>query len=130
MYTTLVLCKEPFQNFANLSSFPFNHWPKTQWITRGADLLFDILSPKLHENKKVLLRERKRHTTRRVASVGEYLHSPNGRYPHPVLTGQGTPSNPNWGTPIQSSWGVSHQSLWGIPLGTPISQMGYPHWEG
>ena len=40
-------------------------------------------------NKKVLLRERKRHTAR-------------GGLPHPVLDGWDTPSSPEWGDPIKS----------------------------
>ena len=61
-------------------------------------------------HKKVLLRERKRHTARRVASA-RYAVLSNGGYPiqswvggvpHPVLAG-GTPSSPGgWGYPIQS----------------------------
>ena len=58
-------------------------------------------------NNKVLLRERKRHTGRRVAS-GCYadLSPDGGGVPHPVLD--------SGGCPIQSLWG------WGTPQGTPI----------
>ena len=99
-------------------------------------------------NKKVLLHERKRHTTCCIASAhyadlspdgggtpsspgwvgvvphpvldGWYLTSPQWGYPHPVPTG---------GTPIQSSMGVPWGTLAilildrGIP---PISRMGEP----
>ena len=74
-----------------------------------------FLSPlaEIYTNKKGLLRERRRHTVRRVASAHYADLSPDrevphpvldggGRVPHPVLFG-GTPSSPGWGsTPIQS----------------------------
>ena len=48
-----------------------------------------LLTMNLFENKKVLLRERKRHTTRRVASTHSAVLLPRagGGYPHPVLMG-------------------------------------------
>ena len=65
-------------------------------------------------NKKVLLRERKRHTTRRVASACyAALSSDCG----------GTPSRPGWGpTPIQSSlgWGGGCTPIQSLTEGTPI----------
>ena len=72
---------------------------------------------KLYCNKKVLLRERKRHTTRRVASA---RFADGGRgIPHAVMVG---------GYSIQSWWGgYPIQSWWG---GTPSSHCwgeGYPH---
>ena len=56
-------------------------------------------------NKKVLLRECKRHTARRIASTrcGGWVVPPGGGYPIP-----------RWGTPH-------------LGRGTPISWMGYPH---
>ena len=82
-------------------------------------------------NKKVLLRERKRHTARRVASArmggtpsshgGGYLGYPPpppsrpGRgVPHPVMMGQGTQ-----GTPIQTC-------LEGTPSSHGGQYLGYP----
>ena len=74
-------------------------------------------------NKKVLMRERKRHTARHVASAryatlsngwgrGGTPSSPGGRYPHhPDLVGGGVPPN--------------HPDLgWGTP--PPRPEMGYP----
>ena len=83
------------------------------------------------KNKEVLLRERKRHTARRVASTpsaglppkgagypnpvltGGYTHPflAGGGYPHPVLVGGGGNPNPNLaGLPPVWDW-----SLAGIP---------------
>ena len=59
-------------------------------------------------NKKVLLCERKRHTTRRVAS------SLGWGVPHPALDGAGAPSSPGMG-------GVPHKVL---DVGTP-SRIGW-----
>ena len=73
---------------------------------------------KAYFNKKVLLRERKRHTARRVAST-----------PYVVLTGyppgqgtpcQGTPPSWTWqGTPPTAPWhsGKCCKALW--DMGTP-----------
>ena len=45
-------------------------------------------SPQMKENKKVLLRERKRHNARRVASARyAALSNGGGGVPHPVLGG-------------------------------------------
>ena len=58
--------------------------------------------------KKVLLRERNRHTARHVAAL-----SPDGEYPHPVPTGGLRPSClDRGGSPIQSQQGG------GFPRGT------------
>ena len=69
---------------------------------------------KLDTNKKVLLRERKRHTSRRVASAryGDLSPDGGGGVPHPVLDGGRYPILLTGGTPIQSHW---------IPQGTPPS---------
>ena len=73
--------------------------------------LITIIKFKL--NKKVLLRERKRTTVHRVASTrytalspdtGVPPSSPNGGYPHPVLTGGIPLSSPDGGTPHQERW--------------------------
>ena len=77
-------------------------------------------------NKKVLLHERKRHTTRQVSST-----------PSAVLSLRGYPIH-DWGTPQPPSWpsqGVSHPWLgylpqsgpgWGTPLeGTWDKSLGY-----
>ena len=72
-------------------------------------------------NKEVLLRERKRHTARRVASArfadrrGYPIHSwmGGGGYTHQVLTGglpRGTP-HPDLGTPVWTWDGVPPPSL-------------------
>ena len=92
-------------------------------------------------NKKVLLRERKRHTTRRVASAAMlggvgYPVPGLGGYPIPGLGGvphpRGVPSPRSGGYPIPGPGGVPHPDLgWGTPparLG-----MGYPPdqtWDG
>ena len=76
-----------------------------------------------YKHKKVLLRERKRHTAYPVLIGG-------GGYPYPVLTGRGgTPSSLDQGrggggAPIQSRWGEGYpiQSQWGVP---PIRKNGY-----
>ena len=73
-------------------------------------------------NKKVLLRERKRHTAHRVASA-RYAALSNGG-------GGGTPSNPGWGVPHPVLyWGVPHPVLAG---GYPVLAGGYPiqSWPG
>ena len=60
--------------------------------------------------KRVLLRERKSHTARRVASA-------DGGYSHPVPTGV-PPSSPNGGggvTPRQEEWGTPCHPSGGIP---------------
>ena len=66
-------------------------------------------------NKEVLLRERMKHTARRVASARCTALSPEGG-------GEGTPSSPNWGrgkgTPVQSRQGVPSV---GKDRGTPKS---------
>ena len=75
-------------------------------------------------NKKILLRERKRHTTRHVVAL-----SPGGEHHHPVTIVGSTPIQ-SWlggGVHIQSWWGVPPSSLNGgyshpvpIEAGTPI----------
>ena len=45
----------------------------------------------INYNKKVILRERKRHTARRIASIRSAALSPRGEgVPHLVLLGRGT----------------------------------------
>ena len=98
---------------------------------------------KLYFNKKVLLRERKRHTARHVASAryvgGGVTPSSHGGYPPPSRPGQGTPhhpdlarvtphhpdlaripppSRPGWGTPHPRpgmGYPSHHQDLIGVP---------------
>ena len=85
-------------------------------------------------NKKVLLREHKRHTICRVASARyAALSNGGGGLPHPVLAGgvpypvlvRGVPpSIPGMGTPPVSWMGYPSAWTWdGVP---PISWMGYP----
>ena len=111
---------------------------------------------KVNVNKKVLLRERKRHTARRVASA-RYAALSNGWgctpvLPHhpdlagyPPIPGMGClpPSRPGWGTHPPQGWGTPHHpDLAGVPphlrdgypntiktwLGySPTPGMGYPH---
>ena len=60
----------------------------TATLSRG--LLGHDIVTKVAINKKVLLRERKKHTARRVASARYAALSPNGGggYPHPVTMGR------------------------------------------
>ena len=72
-------------------------------------------------NKKVLLRERKRHTAHRVASAryAALSHGLGGGLPPTIQTWSGgyPPTDLRWGTP--------HLDLgWGNP---PRPEMGYPH---
>ena len=109
---------------------------------------------KTFDNKKVRLRERKRHTARRVASAHFADLSPDKGVPHPVLDrgysiqswmGGGTPSSPGyphpgphlvldggtpsslgWGTPSSPGQGVSPSSLdGGVPQGIPCPDLGW-----
>ena len=105
------------------------------------------ISFKFHE-KKVLLRERKRHTTRRVASAryatlspdmgrggtpfnpggggGGTPSSPGGEYPICLDLGWGTPSSAGWGTPLDLGWGTPPSAEWHTPLPSG-PEMGCPH---
>ena len=81
---------------------------------------------KCYFNKTVLLRERKRHTARRVAVASACYSGGEGGYPeYPLLDlGWGTPPAgvpPSWGTPLA-----------GVPP-LPGPWMGYPPtwtWDG
>ena len=73
-------------------------------------------------NKKVLLRERKRHTARQVAALSPNLLMGGGshqvlmgEYPHPVLM-RVYPIQSQWGEGylIQSQWGYYHPVLMGV----------------
>ena len=103
---------------------------------------------KTNTNKKVLLREHKRHTTHRIASAcyadlspdgggGGGIHPALGKWGYPIQSWAGgypiqswpggTPSSPGQGgIPIQSwiLYGVPHISRIGYPLCGP--EMGYP----
>ena len=85
-------------------------------------------------NRKVLLRERKRHTARRVDALcpdGGTISGPDGGYPHPVLTGGyphpiqtgDVPPSGRMGYPLSGRMGIT-------PIrkdrGTPCQWMGYP----
>ena len=62
---------------------------------------------KIYRNKKVLLHERKRHTTHCVASA-HYAALSNGGGGYPIqswLWQGGTPSSPGWGYPIPGPGG-------------------------
>ena len=101
---------------------------------------------KITWNKKVLLRERKRHTARRIASAhpaAVLAGGGGGEYPWPVLAGGGGTSVLSWlggtqvlswpgeypspvlaggkGTPVLSWLGVS------LSWGTPRARTGVPH---
>ena len=82
-------------------------------------------------NKKVLLRERKRHTPRRISSIPSAVLSWGVH--HPWLGG-----TPSWGTPHSdlaggsSSWGIPHaglgypwEGIWDQSLGYPRKGMGW-----
>ena len=84
------------------------------------------LGLKTFYNKKVLLRERKRHTAYHIASARYDDLSPDGRVPHPVLDGD-TPSDVWTGSVPhpRSGWGGTPSSLGhGVPH--PRSGFGYP----
>ena len=86
------------------------------WISISAQIVWTRLVTRT--NKKVLLRERKRHTAHRVVSTLSVVLT--GTPPHPDLAGGGYPSwvPPPAGYPL--SW-----PGWGVPyLGTPPT--GYP----
>ena len=71
-------------------------------------------------NKKILLRERKRHTARRLACARFADWRGGGWYPIQSWTGGGGLSHPvlDWG-----GGGVTPSSLgWGVPQGTPHSR--------
>ena len=80
-------------------------------------------------NKKVFLRERKRHTDRHVASTPVVLTRGGGATPSlgstpvtpsPSGPGRGTPPpcKAGWGTPPSGpSWGTPHPRLDGVPGG-------------
>ena len=115
--------------------------------------LYLELVSKITYYKKVLPRERKRHTTRRVASARFADQSPDRRWvPHPIqswmrgdtqsslgwgvlhsiLNGEGTPSSPRWGGGVHPSCidgAVPHQVLMGgypqVPPGPDLG-WGYP----
>ena len=108
--------------------------------------LFNLTQDK---NKKVLLRERKRHAARRVSSAPYAVLSwgiPHPGYPHPDLAkgypipGWGYPilgtpvltwaeGTPPWVTPIQE-WNTSQEGNWDQSLGYPLPQKGpgTSHW--
>ena len=83
---------------------------------------------KYPEHKKVLLRERKRHTARRVASAryatlgGGGTPSSHGGWgvPHPVMVGGGTISSHGWGVVPR----VPSPTIQTWPGGTPSSHCG------
>ena len=84
-------------------------------------------------NKKVLLREHKRHTARRVASAHSAAVSwPGGGYPHPVLIGGGgTPSIPDHGGvyphPVPIGGGARYPLISQMGISPPPSaRWGYP----
>ena len=100
------------------------------------------------EDKKVLLRERKRHTARRVASARYADPSggvpgvpppswtwdgvpPKPRMGYPPRPGMGYPLDLGWGTPLDLEWGTPPDLRWGTPpdlrWGTPPARpgMGY-----
>ena len=88
----------------------------------------DFFASKADSNvkKKVLLRERKRHTSRRVASTHSaavFQLGGGGVFPHPVLIGGGMlPSSHDGGCPPSSpDGGYSHLVMMG---GTPSSPDG------
>ena len=102
--------------------------PKTSLaVTLAESLVFSFQN----QNKKVLLRECKRHTGHRVASAHYADLSPDGGST-PSSPGWGTPSSPGQrGYPIQSSMGVppsTIQSSMEVPCGNPPHQQdgGYP----
>ena len=81
-------------------------------------------------NKKVLLRERKRHTARHVASAH---YAGEGGIPHPVMVG-GTPSRHVGGVPHPGHGGGGYPIQVMVGRGTPSSHggEGYPiqSWGG
>ena len=94
--------------FINLPSPYDNYCPPSMKFDSIA--AWKIKWLKLYTNKKVLLREHKRHTVHRVASAC---------YPAPSLSGPGMgypPSRPGMGYPPDLWWGIPPPDLgWGTP---------------
>ena len=78
------------------------------------------MSIKSISNKKVLLRERKRHTAHRVASARYADPSRGGTRSHV----QGGTQSQVWGIPSPRSGGVTQSQVWG---GTQSQVQGLPH---
>ena len=88
-------------------------------------LLFDVPYAINFENKKVLLRERKRHTARRVASTRcAALSNPDlvGGVPRP--RSRGVPLSQVWGYPVP---GLGGDTLSKVQGGTLSQVRGVPH---
>ena len=113
-------------------------WPDITAFQRCENDVFSLLK---YYNKKVLLRERKRHTTRRVTSAryaalsngeGGTPSSPRWGVPHWVLAMGDTPSSPDQGVShpvLVGGMGVPHPVLAGGTPGYPLPSrpgMGYP----
>ena len=102
-----------------LGQFPPDQ--KTKLFSQKITLLIET-----NVNKKVLLRERKRHTARRVASDRYSTLSPDEGGGYPIQAWLGGYLIPGWGYPIPCldlGWGTSCH-LDGVP--PPISWIRYP----
>ena len=89
------------KEFLFFSCLKFIMGPRTQSVPGPLVFARETFAQFL-PNKKVLLRERKRHTAYHVASVCSAVLSWSGRVPHPDLTGGMSHPDLSGGTP---SWG-------------------------
>ena len=127
-----------------------------KWTHTIHSNLWILIGYRTHGNKTVLLRERKRHTARRVASTASAVLSPGAgvfpitgqEVPHPWLgvspLGLGYPPRKgpgpsNWGTPLRRDLGPvtgvppprnghgTSGSIMGWRWGTPLPKCGQTH---
>ena len=112
--------------------FFFVHW-KWKFVYQLESIFVHLM--KKDENKKVFLRERKRHTDRGVSSTTEVGCPPLSGYPPPPARSDG--GYPRWGTPLSGyPLARSEGGTWGgvPPIGVPpgqvrwgVPKVGYPH---
>ena len=126
-------CGKAVMTFLHLTHLRHTGWRNIDnYLTHGVFVRVKEYI-KNNPNKKVILRERKKHTVRHVASTRFAEMSPDwgGRVPHPVLDRgvphqvltRGYPPSAGWGTPcLDLGWGTPIQTWDGVP---PFSRMGY-----
>ena len=133
-FLQISLKKETHSPFSSVLTILFgvkDFMQDTLLLTVG---ISELTNTNIFLNKKVFLRERKRHTARRVASA---RYAGGQGVPHPVMVWGGThpvmwdgvpPHHPDlgWGTPPPSRRGMGYPPPsdvgWGIP---PQSDLGW-----